>query len=456
MQRRHLHIQLLGQSGTGKKTLIQKYCETITTDKLSFTGKRTVKAGDLSVAVEITTGSAWSNQHFYPKANVLVLVCDHSLSREENNVSDWLKEITTYSRGRPVYIVMNKADLPENTMSFMQDIIASQFPYAIVSAKTSAGIEILFEKIIALSMDWNLQAPNNLCLFNATDIAQRKLLMQAKAQIAALELPTSKVDQNSPKPQKHKFVFWKKKSSTDSCNSALQKPFPFLNELRALLNVDLNSLPTTATLYTDYFNLLKQALRQHQDNPDVYSIYYPLLQSAQLPEEKLYQAASVLTQTHPDLSADIIERTLRFAASGLHVPQYKIPEIVNTQSSYNPVVLQHLYFLCGVLKYIHIEMNGDNTDDVKALRKQEHSLKQQLNHSEEIIGNVHKLHQLKIELLEDYGRKILINFDTVHPAVDLMENLKELHLADKKFADVLDKFKTACLLSQTPTPRRQY
>ena len=158
-------ICLLGDSGTGKSSLLNRYCESVYNSSFSTT-----------IGVDFKSHMFYSSKHdknfklhiwdtagqekfksivrsYFRKIAGCILVFDLSSFQSFKNLENWLDDLTNYSLKKPLIVLAgNKSDLKIRREVFSKDIDEFKEKYSLeyfeISVKENINLDELFEYIV--------------------------------------------------------------------------------------------------------------------------------------------------------------------------------------------------------------------------------------------------------------------------------------------------------------------
>ena len=157
-----LKIVLLGDSGTGKTSIITRYILGSFLNQQEATLGASYFSKELKLEDSIFTLNIWDTAGsenyrsltpmYYRNADAAIIVFDVTELQTFRNIKSWVEDIKEYTDLNTILLCGNKIDqIEERSVEFIE---ASEFAdflgllYCETSAKTGVGIDFLFESIL--------------------------------------------------------------------------------------------------------------------------------------------------------------------------------------------------------------------------------------------------------------------------------------------------------------------
>lgn len=161
METLYYKICIIGDSNVGKSSIAEQYinskfdpCKPTTIGAAYFSKKIKYKNSNIHLQIWDTAGQERYRSIiplYYRNAAAVILVLDSSNYKSFSNANYWIKFVKEHIPNVPIFISINKCDLPSMLPdNFIYSIIESYptIKHKFVSAKTNDGIENLFKEIV--------------------------------------------------------------------------------------------------------------------------------------------------------------------------------------------------------------------------------------------------------------------------------------------------------------------
>jgi small GTP-binding protein len=147
-------IVIIGDSGVGKSSILQRYCNDMFNPGQTKTigmdlGTKIVKSDDKIVKLHIWDTSGQENyrsltENYYRDAHGVIVVFDMVGPATGYNVEQWIYRATQkIPKNANLIILGNKSDMAKNARRY-----SFSKPYSAVSAKTGHNIDTVFKSLI--------------------------------------------------------------------------------------------------------------------------------------------------------------------------------------------------------------------------------------------------------------------------------------------------------------------
>ena len=161
MDTRYYKICIIGESNVGKSSIAEQYVNSKfdpykpSTIGASYFSKE-IKYQNSSIHIQMWDTAGQERYRtitplYYRNAAAVILVIDTTNYKSISIANYWIKSIKEHIPTTPIFIAINKSDLPSKLPDNFIPSILEIFPdikYKFVSAKTNDGIDELFNEIV--------------------------------------------------------------------------------------------------------------------------------------------------------------------------------------------------------------------------------------------------------------------------------------------------------------------
>lgn len=161
MEIRYYKICIIGESNVGKSSIADRYVNSnfdphkaATIGAAYYSKKIKYKNSNIHLQMWDTAGQERYRSItplYYRNAAGVVLVIDTTNYKSLSIANYWIKSIKEHIPNVPIFMAINKCDLPSNLPDNFISSILQDYPtikHKFVSAKTNDGIEHLFKEIV--------------------------------------------------------------------------------------------------------------------------------------------------------------------------------------------------------------------------------------------------------------------------------------------------------------------
>jgi small GTP-binding protein len=161
MDNRYYKLCIVGESNVGKSSIAERYVNhtfndysTTTIGAAYFSKLIQYNNSNLHLQIWDTAGQERYRSItplYYRNAAAVILVLDQTCVKSNTLLDYWIPAIKEHIPDIPIFIAINKCDLPSNLSNLSIDSIAEKYSnvkHTFVSAKTNQGILELFNDIV--------------------------------------------------------------------------------------------------------------------------------------------------------------------------------------------------------------------------------------------------------------------------------------------------------------------